>query len=500
MRVSFSEEPSRTRGAGARPAPIELRWQIIIPWLALSGILLTATRADPDLWGHLRFGLDWLRTGTLPSTDPYSFTQDKPWVNHEWLSEVVTAAAYSVAGIAGLVLLKAAVIGAALAIVWRRLRGATPIVTVSVVTAALVGVLPLSATVRPQIWSVLALVLLAVLLRPEAPSWRRIAASAFLFAAWANLHGGWITGGGVLGLYIALRVIRAPKDASRWLTLGVASLAATLVNPYGPGLWTFLTTTVRTSRPDISEWAAFSFSEPPLMWVSILAPSLALALLFRRRETRPPIEITATVLLMLAAGLRVSRVAPLICPAALTLLAPGIVRAWGTRGRLTVPSRPAAAILLIPAAFALLTTRAPLARVLTCLPINDAWAPDRDAAAQLRGLRGRLWTTFNWGEYAIWHLGPGLRVSVDGRRETVYSDNVLEWTRAVERGDAEAIRRLTSLGTEYVWLPISRSAARAALRQNGYRVDFQTDASFIAVRAGVPRLTSSASAFPPCFP
>ncbi len=32
-----------------------------------------------------------------------------------------------------------------------------------------------------------------------------------------------------------------------------------------------------------------------------------------------------------------------------------------------------------------------------------------------------LATEFNWGEYIIWHLGPRVKVSIDGRRETVYS-------------------------------------------------------------------------------
>ena len=36
-------------------------------------------------------------------------------------------------------------------------------------------------------------------------------------------------------------------------------------------------------------------------------------------------------------------------------------------------------------------------------------------------IRGNVATFFDWGEYLIWHLGPGVRVSIDGRRETVYS-------------------------------------------------------------------------------
>src|SRR5688572_26835224 len=58
-------------------------------------LTLTAlTRADVDLWGHLRFGLDILETRSLHSVDPYSFTSDRPWLNHEWLAEVVIALAW----------------------------------------------------------------------------------------------------------------------------------------------------------------------------------------------------------------------------------------------------------------------------------------------------------------------------------------------------------------------------------------------------------------------
>ena len=33
---------------------------------------------------------------------------------------------------------------------------------------------------------------------------------------------------------------------------------------------------------------------------------------------------------------------------------------------------------------------------------------------------------FNWGEYLIWHLRDGLRVSIDGRYETVYPVRVID--------------------------------------------------------------------------
>ena len=157
-------------------------------------------------------------------------------------------------------------------------------------------------------------------------------------------------------------------------------------------------------------------------------------------------------------------------------------------------------ILFLPSVLALSTAPDPVRRALTCLPIADDWAPDRTAAAQLRGHGGRLWTTFDWGEYTIWQFGPALRVSIDGRRETVYSDSVIAWHRNVESGDEATIARLVRLGPEYVWLRSKLLPTRRALVTHGYRVDVDTGASFIAVRADLPVLSASASPLPACFP
>jgi hypothetical protein len=42
---------------------------------------------------------------------------------------------------------------------------------------------------------------------------------------------------------------------------------------------------------------------------------------------------------------------------------------------------------------------------------------------KMSGAAGNMVTPFNWGEYAIWHLGPQVKVSMDGRRETLYPDD-----------------------------------------------------------------------------
>jgi hypothetical protein len=469
--------------------------------VAFALVALSATRTDPDIWGHVRFGLDWLHTYRLPSVDPYSFTQDRPWINHEWLSETLMAYAYRAGGASGLVILKMAVMYAALSALFWRMRHSTPIVAVSVGSLAIVGTLPISVTIRPQLWSVLGLTLVIVLVGDNrAPKLINVAATAALFVFWANLHGGWITGASVLAVYALVRIWKAPRQTGRWIALVIAAVLGTLLNPYGVGLWWFLATTVRASRPDITEWQPVGLASPVMIWVSVAVPVTIATVLARRRDTRPHFEDWAVLFLLVTAGLRVSRVAPLIVPATLALLAPKIDRAWGGAGELTVPLKSAAAVLALPCIAAFLAVYAPVAKAMQCLPIQAYWAPDRDAAARLAGASGRLWTTFDWGEYAIWHFGPQLRVSIDGRRETVYSDDVVQWHRAFERGDTEARARFEAVMPEYVWLRSDRTAARQWLTTHGYRLDVNTPASFIGVRSDLPELPSAAAPLPACFP
>jgi hypothetical protein len=68
----------------------------------------------------------------------------------------------------------------------------------------------------------------------------------------------------------------------------------------------------------------------------------------------------------------------------------------------------------------------------------------RLADLAVAGERANVAVHFNWGEYLLWHAGPRVKVSMDGRRETVYSDatyhhntqfidGVGEWDRLLAR-------------------------------------------------------------------
>ena len=181
--------------------------RFILPGSALLVVLtfVTLTRADPDLWGHVRFGGDIIDSGTILLPDTYSFTSDKPWINHEWLSEIVMAAAFRMAGSSGLVLLKLAIILLSMTCVWRIAKdeGADARTAVVLTALGLVGILTRAQQVRPQLFSVLCFSVLVLLLRRAERNARVLWLVPPLMIFWANTHGGWLVGCGTLGLWCA---------------------------------------------------------------------------------------------------------------------------------------------------------------------------------------------------------------------------------------------------------------------------------------------------------
>ena len=109
-------------------------------------------------------------------------------------------------------------------------------------------------------------------------------------------------------------------------------------------------------------------------------------------------------------------------------------------------------------------------------------------------------THFNWGEYAIWHLGPTLKVSLDGRRETVYSDSQLDRQFGIINGTEAGITELARMRPEYVWLPLASDKTARWLIENGYREDIRTERSYVASRSDLTPLTPWRGTPSGCFP
>ncbi|MEO7193045.1 MAG: hypothetical protein ABI051_18510 [Vicinamibacterales bacterium] len=462
------------------------------PWLlhiaagaaCLAASVMVPTTADPDLWGHLRFGLDLLRTHRLTAVDPYSFTQDRPWLNHEWLSELQMAAAYTAGGSGGLLALKALLVSLTLWLVWRALRGLDPVARLLLLATVTLGVGRAVATMRPQLWSIGCFALLASVLAGGRPLWRWL---PFVFVFWANVHGGWIVGLGVLVLHALGQIYLHRVWRRGWVALTAVCAIATLGTPYTWRLWTFVWETVGLGR-DVSEWRPL-WTVPAPAWLPWIAAAGATARSLVHTPRRWPERMSLVVLACVS--LRVERVAPFFVIATVVLLASEFRERWPARQSLRV-GRSSALLMSTLATMAAISLAASLRGA--CIPVTGAWIPDADGARLLRNAgAGRLVTFFDWGEYSLWHWGDRLMVSTDGRRETVYTDRALQSQDEVVHGTARGLETLARWSPEYVWLPAVATETRDWLAARRYQV-LTTRRSFVAVRSDLPPLPSEGAA------
>lgn len=244
-------------------------WRVgtVILDVSVITLILSKTISDPDLWGHLRFGLDILQTGTITQVDPYSYlTTGQRWINHEWLTEVLFALAWTAGRAPGLILLKMTVGFLTIAILYRHLRALQLRHIQATILLLLMGfplLVPFLFSVRPQIFTFLFFALILLIVRQaDIGDYRWLWAAPPILLLWANLHGGFLAGLGILCFWAALHVTVHRQAWRHIIPPTLISIAATLVNPYGIDLLTFLLRTATVPRPEILDWQ-------PLKLVSI---------------------------------------------------------------------------------------------------------------------------------------------------------------------------------------------------------------------------------------
>jgi hypothetical protein len=466
--------------------PLSARHVLTAILAVAAAVALSRTTADPDLWGHVRFGRDILAVHGLPGNDPYSFTSDRPWINHEWLAEVAMAFAFKAGGASGLNLLRLVVIGLTLALVWTHLEAVGDLLRLQLMAVAGVGMLLRVHPVRPQIFSVLlfALMLWLIARAERRDSMTPLIVVPLIMIPWVNLHGGWIVGVGTLGLWIAATIaFKRPsaRRAAQLALVGVGAGLATIVNPYGAGMWRFLADTVRVGRPMISDWEPTYALPPGFAALWLIPAGLAAVAIMRARGRTDWVHVTLVAVLGVAA-LRVSRLDVFFALASVFFFGPVLSRGSEVVTANAIPAtsdrawrltRIAALVVIL----AVSVWQLPRVKVGPGSPEPEATRYIRD-----RGLEGRMLIWFDWGEYAIWHLSPRIRVSIDGRRETVYSDEVMARHLAFYAGKPGSENYADLIGADYVWLPRELPVVKTLLAR-GWHGAFEGPVSVVLMRS-----------------
>lgn len=250
--------------ADARPRPLDARGLVHVLAVALGFLFLYSIApriyADGDTNWHLATGRLILATGTIPATDPFSWTfAGRPWVAHEWLTEVLMALAYALAGWTGVALFFGLAAGGTIFVIGlEAARWLRPVPTAIMLILIVYAFIPYMLA-RPHVvgWLLLSIWLVALLRAREQQRAPALWLVPFMLA-WANLHGSFVFGL-VLIAPFALEALFADADKRRvlvgWGGFGLLALLAAICTPHGiDGLIFPLKVSTMTVLPIIDEW------------------------------------------------------------------------------------------------------------------------------------------------------------------------------------------------------------------------------------------------------
>ena len=402
---------------------------------------LSGTVADPDLWGYLAFGKLFWQGGNFPYQDVYSYVPTlNPWVYHEWLTGVVFSPLYEKTGAMGLQLLKYLVglITVYFIYLTARHRGAHPLAAATVLLITIGFINVGYSAVRAQIFTYFFFILTLYLLERYRKSrqWLLLGIIPITMLVWCNLHGGFVSGLGLIALYAAGEAI-ARRRFLPYVVILSLSIITTLINPYGLKYWSYILYAVTMPRPEIWEWGtAFqvieigSASMQGIYYVTIIF--ITFLFIWWGKWWR---DITGLIILCvtLFQGLLHARhivffliLVGAYLPAIVTaFFREATVRPWVKVWQYGFVRIMCPVILLFLAGYAgykflsedRLTLRIPSERTQ-----DDKFYYPVGAINYIRNqdLRGNLLIHFDWGEYALWNLYPQCKVAIDGRYETVY--------------------------------------------------------------------------------
>ena len=263
-------------------------------------------RLDPDFGWHIKMGEFILNSG-IPLTDPFSYTMPSyPFVDHEWLTNILVFLGYKNIG-------------------WVGLGIAFSLITVLSLLTAFKFDFKKKYFTLPFILS--AGVLLGFIgIRPQVISWLFFAVLVFIFLAknysqkvkffippffliWANLHGGFILGLFIFLIFIFTNFYSQKRTNFTILIIFILSCVITLLNPYGINLHKEILISIFDSslRFSIYEWMPAIFSYSPIVWIYV---SISIALFYKYRASFTLFE-KATYIFLFISGISSVRNLPL---------------------------------------------------------------------------------------------------------------------------------------------------------------------------------------------
>jgi hypothetical protein len=431
---------------------------VFLPALAVFAVCLAdpSIFVDGDTNWHVAVGRWILAHRAVPHVDHFSYTfAGKPWVADEWGSEALFAAAYLAAGWSGVALITAIAMSVMMAVIALETAPRLPVVAGALSVALPFMTLWPMVLARPHILALPALALwVAGLLRARRAGRTPALWLLAVMLVWANLHGSYLFGVGLVGVFGLEAALDAPDrriaTLIRWGAFGFAAWAVAGLTPNGlDGLISPFRKLAMGSLSVIGEWKPADFAKPSVFEISLMVTLFAILW----RGVRLNAVRTGLLLTLLAMALQHVRHEALLSVVAPMLLAGPLGRALSPNGPEAAPPLWRASLreLAAPlAVVALLFLGLSVWRVARALVRVDNGATPIAALAHVPpALAGQ--PVFNSYDFGGWLTFNGVRDFIDGRND-MFGDAFMKNYLAVERDADPAAVAATFLRWKIAWV------------------------------------------------
>jgi hypothetical protein len=495
MRTTVARgEPAQSvvDGALARPLLTLPRLWLVVVLGAIGVMELAQVPSAVDLAYHLKVGELIVAERAVPRTDVLAWTTaGRSWLDQNWGAQLALYGIWRLGGFPLLSVASALSTVAAWALVAAACRRRTANLRV-IAGAVLAGYVAAAAgfSARPQMFSLLLFAAELYLLEVARTRPRVALAIPLLMVLWANLHGAFVVGVGLLVIEVAAAVWRRDRPrATRYLLVTAASVAALLVNPWGPRVLGYAVSLPANSTVTgvVSEWGPATLRQPAGVLILVAIGVLVVALVRAPSPERAPEQLLRMALL---AGLALWTVRAgawfgLALPVALCALA-RVDRARVASTERGVPVLSGLVLALL--AVMLVAASPPLRGVLPGSRPELRAAPVAAATWLATNPQpGRMFNYQPWGSYLQFRLGPEVQVGFDSRVEVPPADRWAGYQAVVTaRWDAE--RLLDEWRVDHVVTSRRGTPALIELLETSgrWRLAFSSDDARVYVRIAGP--------------
>lgn len=471
-----------------------------------------------DLWGHLSYGRVLATEGTaaLHGSEPLlTMAQGVDFVDTAWLSQLGTYAVYNQLGITSLTFLYAVSITFCVGLLMSQC-----IVKTRHFAAAFGGAMLFMwvewqqlLIIRPQLAGLMCFMGLFALLNTRrlkhSPAMWLV--TPLLFALWANLHGSFLVGLGMLAMFCAgeavdvfrrtrsLKAALGSRMVRRYFFLTELAAAAVLLNPYGLRLYSeVLLFSENQNLFDLIEWDPLTLRMH--QGRAALAAALGLAFLYRLSPRRVRAREALLLVGFGVATLWFSRMLIWWAPPAAYYFSVHLAAVWRTRSDMPAEAPRVASLWTVvglgslwilfavtPFGGRVVHGRQPderqVRRMLSPATPIDATSYLCQMADAGALPPGPIFNSYEWGDYMLWEGEGRLPVFVASHVQYIPSTVWQHYRHVVNVGDGYE-RTLDTYGINVVVVDKAwRQALIGRMRRNSaWRVEMETSLAVVFIR------------------